>query len=147
MDKILNQQQKNIITLLKKWGGNKSLGILCEDNCSELSRLMSCWIIKKYPKATIFILKGDDVFNTKKSHDIILVEKNKKTFLLDPSIWQFFKKKGSILVGKVKNVDEALKLAHNTYKGKWKISEKIKKKICKESKELERLIKLNMKEI
>ena len=144
--KFLNQQQKNIIVLLKKWGGNKPLSVLCKDSCSELSRLISYWIIKKYPKATIFILKGDNIFNTKRSHDIVLVEENEKTFLLDPSIWQFFKKKRSILVSEIKNIDEALKLAHNIYKGKWKVFEKIRKNICKESKELERIIKLNVQE-
>lgn len=147
MDKrILNQQQKNIVALLKKCGGNKPLSVLCKDSCSELSRLLGCWIIKEYPKANISILKGDNVFNTKRSHDIILVEKDKKNFLLDPSVWQFLKRKRSIIVGEVKNAEEALKLAHDTHGGKWKVSEKIKKNICKESKELERIIKLNVQE-
>jgi hypothetical protein len=91
--KNLNQQQKNIVKLLKKWGGNKPISVLCKDSCSELSRLISCWILKEFPRTTIFILKGDNILNTKRSHDIVLVEENKKTFLLDPSVWQFFKKK------------------------------------------------------
>lgn len=119
------------------------MGILCEDSCSELSRLLSCWTIKEYPKATISILKGNGVFNTKRSHDIVLIEGDKKFFLVDPSVWQFFKSKRSILVGEIKNTEEALKLARNVYKGKWQVSEKIEKNICKESKELERIIKLN----
>lgn len=143
---FLNKYQKNIITLLKRVGGNKSLSILCGDSCSELSRLLSCWIMKEHPKVVIFILKGDKVFNTKRSHDIVLLEENKKAFLLDPSIWQFFKNKRSILVGEIKNTDEAIKLAHNTYKGKWKVSEKIEKNICKESKEMEKIIRLNVQE-
>jgi len=144
MDKSLfNQQQKRIVTLLRKYGGRKPFSGLCEDSCSELSRLLSCWIIKDHPKATILILKGDKVFNTKRSHDIVLVEEDKKSFLVDPSVWQFFKRKRSILVGEVKNVDEALKLAHKIYKGTWFVSEKIGKNICKESKGLEMIIKTN----
>lgn len=140
---FFNKYQKNIVALLKKGGGNKPLGVLCEDSCSELSRLLSCWMIKEYPKAAILILKGDKVFNTKKSHDIVLIEGDKKFFLLDPSVWQFFKNKRSILVGEIKNTEEALKLANNTYKGKWQVSEKIDKNICKEHKEFERVIRLN----
>lgn len=144
--KFFHQQQKKIITLFKKWGGNKPLGVLCKDSCSELSRLISCWVIKEYPKAKISILKGDNIFNTKRSHDILLVEENKNLFLLDPSIWQFLKRKRNILIGEIKSTEDALKLANDIYKGKWKISEKIEKNICGESKELERIIKLNIQE-
>lgn len=144
--KFLNKYQKNITALLKKWGGNKPLGVLCEDSCSELSRLLSCWIVKEYPKVVISILKGNRVFNTKRSHDIVLVEGDKKSFLVDPSVWQFFKSKKSILVGEINSTEEALNLASNTYKGKWQVSEKIEKNICKESKELERIIRLNAQE-
>lgn len=107
---------------------------------------MSCWILKDFPKTNIFILKGDCVFDTKKSHDIILVNQNDKLFLLDPSIWQFFGEETSILIGEVKNIKETIKLAEETYKGKWKVSEEIKNNICEESEELEKIIKSNAQE-
>lgn len=138
--------QKDIIFLLKKYGGNKSLHFLSKDSCSELSRLLACWAIKKYPTNDIFILKGNGVFNnSEKSHDIVLVD-SEKLFLIDPSIWQFFKRKRSILVGQIENLEEALKLAKKNYGGQWKVSEKVSKNILKETKKLRKIIELNARE-
>jgi hypothetical protein len=136
--------QRRLITLLKKLDVHKSLSILCKDSCSEISRLVGYWIIKDHPKATILILKGDNVFNTKKSHDIVLIEENNEYFLIDPTIWQFFKRKRNILIGEVNSTNEALILANSIYKGKWKVSERIEKYSEKESKKLEKIIKLNV---
>lgn len=136
--------QKDIIILLKKYGGNKPLHFLSQDSCSELSRLFACWVIKKYPTSNVFILKGEGVLNnSEKSHDIILID---NSFLIDPSIWQFFKNKRSLLVGQVENLEVALKLAKKIYGGKWKVSEKISKGTLKEVEKLKKIITLNAKE-
>ncbi len=144
-EKNIYKFQKDIIFLLKKYGGNKSLHFLSQDNCSELSRLFAYWVIKKYPTSEAFILKGGGVFNnSEKFHDIVLIN-SKKFFLIDPSIWQFFKRKRSILVGQIENLDEALKLAKKNYGGKWQISEKINKGTLKEVEDLKKIIILNVK--
>lgn len=102
--------------------------------------------MKDYPEANITILKGDGGFNTEQSHEIVLMEQDETRLLIDPSVWQFFEDKKGIVVGKVENVGGALVLAHDTYGGEWKISEKIDKNICDESDELERIIIANAQE-
>lgn len=142
---LINQIQKDVIKLLKK-NNNKPLYLLSEDNCSEVSRLVGCWIFHNVKNCKIFILKGEKVMGSKKSHDILVIKDNYYFYMIDPTIWQFFKNKRKILIGVAKKIDDALNNATYIYKGKWKESEELKRQDCKQKnkKELERIIDLNI---
>lgn len=120
--------QKRSLNLLRKYGGNKPLYLLAQDNCSELSRLVGCWILQKQPKVKMFILKGQRVANIKnKCHDILAVEYYDKIYLIDVTVWQFFKYKRSILIGIADNLKESWMIAKKIYKGNWHVSERLDK--------------------
>jgi hypothetical protein len=142
----INQLQKKVISILRKESSTKPLNILCADSCSEISRLISCWIINDFPDATVNILKGDNVQNTYRSHDIVLVEYQNSKILIDPSIWQFFADSDDICIGTVKNLNEALLLATKKYGGKWYISEKMSKCNTDVMTKLEDIILLNARQ-
>jgi hypothetical protein len=146
MDKqTIKQLQNKIIVLLRQ--KNKPLYALAEDNCSEVARLVGCWILEKMPDAQISIAKGDRVMGEKnKSHDVILVNDNKAIYVIDPTIWQFFKNKRSIIIGKTETVKSTLCTLEKMYKGKWKISEKISKKTAYNKEEWRKIIKKNINE-
>jgi len=44
---------------------------------------------------------------------------------LDPTVWQFFKNKKTILIKRTKTVNDALSALASIYGGKWRISERI----------------------
>jgi len=68
------------------------------------------------------------VFNMKgKCHDILAVEYYDKIFLIDTTVWQFFKYKRNILIGMTNNISEALNITKKIYKGNWRIVEKLNK--------------------
>ncbi len=81
----------------------------------------------------------------KRCHDILAVKDGDYFYLIDPTVWQFFKTKRKILVGIMKNLDGILDNIQKTYKGKWKISEELKIKDCGQKKEWVRIINLNTK--
>lgn len=135
--------QNRVIKLLKR-GNNKPLSFLCKDSCSEMSRLVGCWIIKEYPTSKIFIYKGKNVFNKKnKNHDILIVISN-KIYILDPTIWQFKKNKKSILIKELEGCVSIENELNKIYKGKWKISERINTKVCKEVDSWKKIITENI---
>lgn len=143
---LIKKIQNRVINLLKS-KRNKSLHILAKDNCSELSRLVGCWILTEKPKSRISILKGKGISNKKDlCHDILAIEECKKIYLIDPSIWQFFKYKRSILVGQTENMKDSLMFVEKFYKGKWKVSEILKKNSCneKDKTKWEKIIRLNI---
>ena len=141
----INQIQKKVIKLLKK-NSSKPLCLLAKDSCSEISRLVGCWIFHKVKNCKIFILKGENVMNEKKRcHDILAVKDGDYFYLIDPTVWQFFKNKRKILVGIMKNLDDVLDDVQKKYKGKWKISEELKMADCRQEKEWMRIIDLNTK--
>ena len=143
---LIKQVQRRVIKLLKK--KDKPLYLLAEDNCSELSRLVGCWILEKIPDSKIFIAKGENVMNLKnKCHDIVLAENYNKVYIIDPTVWQFFKNKRSILIGTEQDIKRALNNLRNVYKGNWKISEELGKKDCKQKDEWETIINQNITEL
>lgn len=81
----------------------------------------------------------------KRCHDILVIKDDNYFYLIDSTIWQFFKNKRKILVGIMKNFDGILDNVQKTYKGKWKISEELKIKDCKQEKEWRKIINLNTK--
>jgi len=139
----IREIQSKIIKLLKR--KNKHLYLLAKDNCSELSRLAGCLILEKI-KFRVFIIKGEGVMDKNQCHDVLLIEHNKKYYLVDPTVWQFFKYKRNILIGEVEDVKSALDVLIKIYKGKWKVSEELKKNSCAQKNKWKKIIEQNIDE-
>lgn len=138
--------QKRLIRLLKSFG-NKPLYSLSKDSCSEIARLVGCWVLLSLKKSRVFIYKGDNVLNKRnKCHDLLVVERNSKFYLLDPSIWQFFKYRKSIFLGEYGNLNSLKSKLANVYRGSWKLSEVLGRNSCKNIKEWQQIIKANISE-
>ena len=127
-DQYISQIQNRVITLLRSYEieTSKSLNLLVEDACSEVSRLVACWILNDYPSVKTSIAKGKNVQNKNEfCHDVLLVEKNNQITIVDPTIWQIFPEKQSILLKTVTSISEVLNFLTQQYSGTWKISETI----------------------
>jgi|SRR3989339_318495 len=140
----IRQIQRKVIKLLRKYC-NKPLYIASVDNCSEVARLVGCWIFEKLPQAKIYILKGKNIKRTKKCHDILAVEYNNNIDLIDPTVWQFFKNKRSIFIKTTNNLANSIFEANKIYGGKWTISETLRANDCKKN-DFEKIIASNIKE-
>lgn len=141
----IRQIQKRVVRLLHK-NNKEPLYMMAIDNCSEVSRLVGCWIFEKLPRVRIYILKGKNVQNTKRCHDILAVEYNENIDLIDPTVWQFFKNKKSIFIKTINNLTNSLFEAKKIYGGKWTISEVLKISSCKKN-EFKKIIASNIKEL
>ncbi|NIA02548.1 MAG: hypothetical protein GWP15_04130, partial [Nitrospirae bacterium] len=118
--------QDRILELLPKNRRSEKSALL-EYSCSELSRLVASWIKESEKNIHCFILKGDDVCGTQKSHDILVViDENNKIYVIDPTIWQFFPDEKSILIGKFNSLNASIIATEEKYGGGWKISEDLK---------------------
>jgi len=137
MKKELISAGKKYVFSLIGYNGKVSLFKLCNDTCSEVSRLLAQWLLKKLPKADMYIAKGKI---GKRFHDLLLVH-DKEVYILDPTVWQFFKNKKSILIKKTKTINDALLVLASIYGGKWRISEQITKYSNKEIERLESVLK------
>jgi len=114
---------KRYVFRLIGYNGEISLSKLFDDTCSEVSRMLAQWLRNKLPKTDMYIAKGKI---GKRFHDLLLVY-DKEVYILDPTVWQFFKNKKSILIKKTKTVNDALSVLASIYGGKWRISERITK--------------------
>lgn len=139
----INKIQTKILELIPK-DKQSQKGVLFGDSCSELSRLVGVWIKEDDSSVEVYILKGENVCNTKKSHDIIALDNSERIYLIDPTVWQFFPGEKSILVNSYETLDEAVKNATKKYSGKWKISEKLDNITLKRKEEWLRIIKVNI---
>ena len=119
-NELINAGKRYVFYLIG-YNGRISLSKLCNDTCSEVSRMLAQWFLKRLPKADMYIAKGKI---GKRFHDILLVH-DKEVYILDPTVWQFFKNKKSILIKKTKTVNDALLALVSIYGGKWRISERI----------------------
>lgn len=143
--KTINELQKRIIVFLKT-KSDLPLYLLTHDNCSEVSRFFGCQLLKEMKNIEIYVLKGENILNRKnKAHDILAIKDAGGICLIDPTVWQFFKNKRSIFIGLSKNIDDALNLSKKTYKGKWKVSEKLEKVSRKQTQEWNKIISENIK--
>jgi len=138
--KEIKKIQKDIIQIFKSGPKKKPLSLCAKDNCSEASRLVAVWIKRKFSKAKQFILKGE--YKPKKYHDILVVQLNKKFYLIDPSVWQFFKKQRTVLMGEFDDMNDLFLYAKQAYGGKWKNLEILKN--FKGEKKLIKMIKNNL---
>jgi hypothetical protein len=140
MKKAIKIIQKDIIQIFRSGVKNKPLNLCCKDSCSEASRLVAIWIKRKFKRASVFILKGEH--KPKKYHDILITQLGNEFYLIDPTVWQFFKNKRSILIGKFNSINELLLRAKELYGGKWGNIEKFTN--FKEEKRLIKIIKSNL---
>ena len=139
MKKEIKILQKNIVRIFKS-GPKKPLHLCAKDNCSEASRLVAIWIKRKFKNAQPFILRGE--YKPKKYHDVLTVQMRDRFYLVDSSVWQFFKNKRSMFMGEFDSMADVLMYAKKTYGGKWKSIEKLKD--FKEEKKLIKMIKNNL---
>lgn len=145
MKKEITKIQKKLVVLFRSFDKKASLFILSKDNCSEVSRIMGYWFLKENKNLEVCILKGDNIkFGKNQAHDVLMVCDKNKIFLLDPTIWQFFKNKKSIFWGEFDKMSDTFDFLKNKYGGKWKISEVLKKEDIKEIKELKKIVKKNI---
>ena len=139
MKKAVKILQKDIVQIFKSGPKNKPLNLCAKDNCSEASRLVAIWIKRKFSKAKLFILKGE--YKPKKYHDILAVQLDNKFYLIDPSIWQFFKNKKTIFIGEFDGMANLFLKAKKIYGGKWRSLENLTN--FREEKKLIKMIKNN----
>lgn len=118
--RYLEQAKKHVFDLIG-YNGRVPLYVLTKDSCSEISRLLGQWLYVKFPKAKIYIYKGKvrGCF-----HDLILMQE-KKVYVIDPTVWQFFKNKKSILIATENSISEAVAALNCYYGGKWTLSERV----------------------
>lgn len=122
MNDYIDKIQTRVTSLLKSFSSN--LARASKDRCSEVARLVGCWIYKDYPAAQVAVLKGEFSDNT--AHDILLVEYLDKVYVIDPTIWQIFPESETIVVCRLNSTKEAIAFVTNKYGGTWKMSEIIK---------------------
>lgn len=93
------------------------------DQCSEISRLVACWILAKHPTYRAVIAKGE--FFDSSAHDILIVQTPERFIAIDPTVWQFFPGDAGIFVGSAASADELLDLLVAKYGGEWDLSEEL----------------------
>lgn len=93
-DKLIEKVQKRIEKLLLEISND--LHVAAKYQCSEIARLVRCWLLTAHHEYTVNILKGE--FSDNLAHDILSVSDEEKTVLIDSTIWQIFTESKSILV-------------------------------------------------
>ena len=136
MKKAFFKQTKSHVFELLGYDRQTPLHILSKDSCSEVSRLLGQWLREKLPNAKIYIAKGKI---KKHFHDIVLVQEN-KVYALDPTVWQYFKNKKSILIAEGNSTDDIFHALINYYGGTWRVSENVKGYSASEIKKLKEVI-------
>jgi len=135
--------QNRVIKLLRN--GNKVLYLSAQDNCSEVARIVGCWILQENPIISAHILKGENVMGIKKKyHDVLIVEEKNIFYVIDPTVWQFFKHKRNILLTKKNTMKECVEFAKQFYDGKWSVSDILSKNCFQEIKKWEEVVRLNI---
>jgi len=134
--------QDRVIKLLRS--GNDPLCLCAQDNCSETARIVGCWILQENHMSSAHILKGKKVMGIKnKCHDVLVVEEPPFFYLIDPTVWQFFKRKKNILLTRKNTMKECVEFVEKFYGGKWAVSEMINKNCFKNIKKWEDVVKSN----
>ena len=146
MKKIITKIQKKLIALYRRFDKKASLFVLSKDNCSEASRVVGYWFLKENKNVEVCVLKGGSVkFGKKQAHDVLVVCYKNKIFLLDVTVWQFFKNKKSIFWGEFEKMSEVFDFLKLKYGGKWKVSEKLKKEGNRKITKLSKVVEENIK--
>jgi len=120
---IIEKVQNRVIQLLPI-DKQEYPGILLKDTCSEVVRLVASWIKLLDKSVILYVIKGNNVCNTKKSHNILIIKDlNGLIYVVNPTVWQFFPKLKSILIFSANDINIALDRVKEIYEGKWSISE------------------------
>lgn len=143
---IINKIQIRVLNLLNEHD-KSDLKLLSQANCSELSRLVGCWLLKIDDNLTIWVYKGEGgkVIGEDMAHDLLVVSDSEKSYwIIDPTIWQYFPEVEKILVGKFNNIIEVSNRLEGLYGGNWNKSEQIAE--CNQAKmnEWQRIIEKNI---
>ncbi|MEK7535734.1 MAG: hypothetical protein AAB590_01830 [Patescibacteria group bacterium] len=120
--KIAENIQGKVEGLLLTLGGD--LRIATKDQCSEVARLVGCWILNECPGCEVQVWKGE--LSGELAHDILVVKIDNLLYLTDPTIWQIFPESESIFVGSGQNALEVINLLTVKYGGTWGMSEVMK---------------------
>jgi hypothetical protein len=139
MDKSLRKAKQYVFNLIN-YNGRVPLYVLTRDSCSEISRLLGQWFYKKLPKVKIYVYKGKA---QGRFHDLLLVDEG-RVYVVDPTVWQFFKHKKSIIIAMADSMDDALIALSHYYGGRWKLSKTIKKFSVKEMATLKSILQKNL---
>jgi hypothetical protein len=139
MHKATIKRAREYVFDLVGYNGHVSLGVLIKDSCSEISRLLGQWLYKKFPKAKIYIYQGKV---KGRFHDLILMQE-KKVYVIDPTIWQFFKNKKSILIATEDSIEGAVAALEKYYGGEWKLSECVTDYSAAEIRKFKKVIRQN----
>lgn len=68
--KFIENIQKRVTDLLLTLSDN--LQVAAKDQCSEVARLVGCWILNDHPEYKVQICKGE--LSGKLAHDILIIE-------------------------------------------------------------------------
>lgn len=117
---------------------DKPLWVASEFCCSEMARRIGYKVLNDLPGAKARILQG--VITDALTHDVLLIEIDGKSTIIDPTVWQIFKDKGSIVMGEYTDQESSLAGAKQIYGGDWKVSEVLNKEILE--KELPELLNI-----
>lgn len=140
---FIEKIQKRVINLLKNLSDD--LRVAAKDQCSEIARLVGCWVLDEHPEYKVRAYKGE--LSGELAHDILVIDDGETLSLIDPTIWQIFSESNSIFIGFVSNIQEALSLLDEKYSGSWKVSENLYKCDDNSRKKLLAIIKSGRKEI
>jgi hypothetical protein len=122
-EKFLEKIQKKVVALLQILSDN--LQVAAKDQCSEMARLVGCWVLDEHPEYKVQVCKG--TFSDESAHDILVVEDGEVLFLIDPTVWQKFPESENIFVGSADSMQGVVSLIEKKYGGTWKISEIMQK--------------------
>lgn len=89
-------------------------------------------------------MKGDSISGKGGSHDVLLIYYNEKIYLVDGSIWQFFKNKKNILIKQTNDLMTAIIFLKKKYGGRWNLSESLVKGCCRNIESLKKIINKNI---
>jgi len=142
----VKELQRFAISLLKKDNHEKTLSVLSKWNCSEISRIIGLKVLSEVKESDPVILKGKVTttgLTTENFHDVLAFKLANHFVIVDPTIWQFFPKKKSILLYRGITLQKGLGVLKIYYGSKFKESEKVTPKMQKGVSEWKKIIKLN----
>lgn len=118
---------------------------LSRDCCSEMARLVGSWIKDSQKFDKLYILKGRELRDNSRSHDVVAILQNTKITVIDPTVWQFFPDK-NIFVGEFGCLEDAFSQLSKIYGGRWEFSEQMKNITERHMKEWKNLINKTLAE-
>lgn len=105
------------------------LSTLVTDNCSELSRMLGCWVLAQ-EECIAHIFKGTSL-PTVPAHDLLVLETQSEIQIWDPTIWQLAETAETIFVASSNSMTTVPALLHTHYGGGfWHLAETLDTQVC-----------------